>query len=101
MRDVSYHVRVHVLHGFVLLGRRRPRAGKEEVIVGRVDVNGHVRVTSEACLPAREVIGHSCLVVSAALQDEDRPVESSRAGAWIVATQVQPVGGGHAERQLA
>src|SRR6266568_7062927 len=99
--DVGDDGGVHVLRRFVLRWRGRAGAGEEHVVVGVVDADGHVRAVGEAGPPSREVLGDSRLVVTAALQDEYRLAQRRGHRDWVVAAQVQPIGGRRAEGQVA
>lgn len=85
---------VHMLCRFVLVGRRRSIAREEQVIVGVVDADRHVREVGQAGLPACEVFGDGHLVVAAALEDKDGLAQLRGGGDRVVAAKVQPVRGG-------
>jgi Arc/MetJ family transcription regulator len=70
--DVGDDRRVHVLGRLVLCRRGRAAAGEEQVVVGVVDTDRHVRAAGQGRLPARKVLGDCRLIVAAALEDEDR-----------------------------
>jgi hypothetical protein len=90
-----------VLHRLVLRRRRRPCAGKEEVVVERIDPDLHVRAVGESGLPELEVVGGGRLVVAPSLEKQDRPVKAGGDADGVVRAQVQPVWGRSAEGQQA